>query len=240
MKLAMNELVSLCRAALEGSAWAQGDYEDAADAAVWLQAIGFDGLDALDGLLGTEAREQYTVEGAVSVADTARRVPGIAGCMLAFELAWAMATKEGMGVVRVSAALAPRLAFHGLKTMSGRSRRFDLAWRDTRGRHFAWTDGRDVCPTYLGCDANSATAIGDIVVCCRTDGAIASPIEVASGLTGALDPMELEARHYEAIWRGVDVQAAQLVTLAVWKSRVLVAATEASRAHGAGGSDDGF
>ncbi|WP_321795938.1 DUF3726 domain-containing protein [Caballeronia sp. J97] len=240
MKMAMNELMSLCRAALEGSGWAQGDYEDAADAAVWLQAIGFDGLDALNGLLGTQAREHYTVEGVVSGAAAPRHAPGLAGCQLAFELAWAMATKEGMGMVRVSNALAPRLALHGLKTMSGRARRLDLAWRDARGRHYARADGRAIYPAYLGYDASSAAAIGDIIVCCRTDDAITSPVEITSGLAGALDPAELEARHHEAIWRGVDAQPAQLATLADWKSRVLVAATEASRAHGAGGSDDGF
>jgi hypothetical protein len=241
MKTAMNELTSLCRAALEGSGWTQGDYEDAADAAVWLQAIGFDGLDALDGMLGAQTREKYTVEGAACGEHPARLAPGLAGCVLAFELAWARATKDGIGVVRVERALAPRLALHGLKTMSGRSRGFDLSWRDAQGRHFARTDGRGPYPVYLGCcDARSDASDGDIVVCCRMDDAIASAVDVASGLSGELDPAELEARHHEAIWNGVDVEAAQLARLADWKCRVLVAESEASRAHGAGGSDDGF
>ena len=75
MKTAMNELTSLCRAALEGSGWAQGDYEDAADAAVWLQAVGFGGLEALDGMLGAQAHEQYTVKGAACGEHPARQAP---------------------------------------------------------------------------------------------------------------------------------------------------------------------
>ncbi len=240
MKTAMNELTSLCRAALEGSGWAQGDYEDAADAAVWLQAVGFGGLEALDGMLGAQAREQYTVKGAACGEHPARQAPGLAGCVLAFELAWARATKEGIGVVRVSGALAPRLALHGLKTMSGRSRRFDLSWRDAAGCHFAWTDGRGLYPTYLGCNARSGAVTGEIVVCCRTSEAIPSPIDVEPGLSHEVDPEELEARHHGAIWNGVDVEPAQLARLVDWKRRVLVAESEASRTHGAGGSDDGF
>jgi hypothetical protein len=115
--MAMNELVSLCRAALEGSGWAQGDYEDAADAAVWLEAVGFDGLKALEGVLGTEPGERFSVEGS---AQGEKRCTGLVACVLAFELAWAEATRHGIGVVRVSHALAPRLALYGLKTMSPR------------------------------------------------------------------------------------------------------------------------
>ncbi|MFB9124781.1 DUF3726 domain-containing protein [Paraburkholderia dipogonis] len=61
MKMALNELNALCRSELEGSGWAQGDYEDAAQAAVWLQAIGFDGMEAIGALLGATRQEAYTL-----------------------------------------------------------------------------------------------------------------------------------------------------------------------------------
>jgi hypothetical protein len=240
MKMAMNELVSLCRAALEGSGWAQGDYEDAADAAVWLQALGFDGLGALDGLLGAEPSERVLIEGAADGAMRVQRCAGLAGCMLAFELAWAEATREGMGVVRVSHALAPRLALYGLKTMSARGRHFDLAWSDAGGRHYASAAGQAAWPIYLGCDMRATGEARELIVCCRANVSPRSPIEVAPVLAGAADSAELEARYYESIWRGLDVDASQTTRLAAWKGRVLVAATEASREHGAGGADDGF
>lgn len=243
MKMAMNELVSLSRAALEGSGWAQGDYEDAADAAVWLQALGFDGLRALDGLLGAEPGERVSIEGAAPGAMRDQRCAGLADCALAFELAWAEATRDGIGVVRVSRALAPRLALYGLKTMSARGRHFDLAWRDASGRHYASASGQAAWPDYLGCDPGAARAAGEpceLIVCCRANAALRAPIEAAPALVGAADAAELEARYYESIWRGLDVDASQTSRLAEWKERVLVAATEASREHGAGGTDDGF
>lgn len=243
MKMAMNELVSLGRAALEGSGWAQGDYEDAADAAVWLQALGFDGLGALDGLLGAQAGERVSIEGAAPGAARGQRCAGLAGCMLAFELAWAEATQHGTGVVRVAPALAPRLALYGLKTMSARGRPFDLAWNDADGRHYASTTGQTEWPAYLGCDASVMRGNGsadELIVCCRANAALRSPVEAAPALAGAADPAELEARYYEAIWRGLDVDASHTARLAEWKGRVLVAATQASREHGAGGADDGF
>ncbi len=240
MKMAMNELVSLCRAALEGSGWAQGDYEDAADAAVWLQALGLNGLAALDGLLGAEPGERVVVEGAAPGAMRVQHCAGLAGCALAFELAWAEATRDGMGVVRVAQALAPRLALYGLKMMSARGRHFDLAWSDASGRHYASATGQTAWPAYLGCDTRATGDADELIVCCRVNAALRAPIEVAPALEGAADPAELEARYYEAIWRGVDVDAAQTARLAEWKGRVLVAASEASREHGAGGADDGF
>jgi hypothetical protein len=59
-------------------------------------------------------------------------------------------------------------------------------------------------------------------------------------LAGAVDATELEARYDEAVWRGLEVSALQTTVLAGWKSNVLVAATQMSREHGAGGADDGF
>ncbi|MFC4705560.1 DUF3726 domain-containing protein [Paraburkholderia caffeinitolerans] len=239
----MNELVSLCRAALEGSGWTQGDYEDAADAAVWLQALGLDGLGALDGMLGAEPGERVVVEGAAAGASRVQRCTGLAGCALAFELAWAEATRDGIGIVRVSHALAPRLALYGLKTMSACGRYFDLAWSDAEGRHYASTTGQTAWPAYLGCDSGAAQAAGDaheLIVRCHANAALHVPIEIAPTLEGAADPSELEARYYETIWRGLDVEASQTARLAEWKGRVLVAATQSSREHGAGGADDGF
>ncbi|NLP63557.1 DUF3726 domain-containing protein [Paraburkholderia sacchari] len=243
MKMAMNELVSLCRAALEGSGWEQGDYEDAADAAGWLQALGLDGLSALDGLLGAGHGERVVVEGAAPGENRVQRCMGLAGCALAFELAWAEATRDGIGIVRVSHTLAPRLALYGLKTMSARGRHFDLAWSDAEGRHYASTTGQAAWPAYLGCDSGAAQAAEDaqeLIVCCRANAELHSPIEIAPTLESAADPSELEARYYEAIWRGLDVEASQTARLAEWKERVLVAATQSSRDHGAGGADDGF
>jgi hypothetical protein len=237
MKMAMNELVSLCRAALEGSGWVQGDYEDAADAAVWLEAVGFDGLKALEGMLGTEPGERFSVEGS---AQGEKRCTGLVACVLAFELAWAEATRHGIGVVRVSHALAPRLALYGLKTMSTRGRHFDAAWTDSDGRHFANTSGRAAYPTYLGCDPTASGTAGELIVSCRANAAPPPPIEAVPALAGAVDATELEARYDEAVWRGLEVSALQTTVLAGWKSNVLVAATQMSREHGAGGADDGF
>jgi hypothetical protein len=240
MKMAMNELVSLSRAALEGSGWAQGDYEDAADAAVWLQAVGFDGIDALTGLLGTTPVERYAVHGRDGIATAAERAPGLVGCVAAFELAWARASQDGIGVVRVTHAMAPRLALYGLRTMSARARRFDVMWRDAEGRHFASTSGSDPFPTYLGCDGRDASDGADIVVCCRTDETAPLPFDIPSDLRDGVVSAEFEARHDETLWRGLEADDTQIARLGQWKTRVLVEATAASRAHGAGGQDDGF
>lgn len=246
MKMAINELNSLCRSALEGSGWAQGDYEDAADAVVWLQAMGFDGMDAIDGLLRVAHREDYTIEPALSEGrgargETATSSAGLAGCLLSFELAWARATQAGAGTVRVSNALSPRLALYGLKVMSTRGRRFDLAWTDEVGRHFATTSGHEEYPDYLGFSAHVGAIAREIVICCMADERT-SETQPASGqpLTGAVDRAELDARYRDALWRGIDVDASHIDRLIEWKGKVLVPDTRASREHGAGGADDGF
>lgn len=246
MKMAINELNSLCRSALEGSGWAQGDYEDAADAAVWLQAMGFDGMDAIGGLLGVARHEDYSVDPALpggrgANAQRASSSSGLAGCLLSFELAWARATQTGAATVRISNALAPRLAVYGLKAMCTRGRRFDLSWTDQAGLHFATTSGHDEYPSYLGFSTQAGTAVREIVVCCMAHGD-ACETQPATGqhLAGAIDSVELDARYRDALWRGIEVDASQVDRLVAWKSRVLVPATQASREHGAGGADDGF
>ena len=246
MKMAINELNSLCRSALEGSGWEQGDYEDAAEATVWLQAMAFDGMDAIGALLGAARQEAYCVEPAL--ADTRRTgvrqatsCAGLAGCLLAFELAWARATKAGVGTVRVSNALSPRLALYGLKVMCARGRRFDLSWTDAAVRHFATSSGHDEYPDYLGFSAAAVTTAPELTVCCMVDEeASKAPPAGDVLLAGAIDQAELEARYRDALWRGIEVDASHLDRLMAWKDRVLVPATQASREHGAGGADDGF
>lgn len=246
MKMAINELNSLCRSALEGSGWAQGDYEDAADAAVWLQATGFDGMAAISALLGAARQETCVVEPTAPdarPADTTRAetCAGLAGCLLAFELAWARATRAGVGNVRISNALSPRLALYGLKTMSTRGRRFELSWTDAAGQHFATTSGHDECPDYLGINADVAHNASDIVVRCFVDEAASKALpDGGTQLAGAIDPDELDARYRDALWRGIEVDASHVARLIEWKGKVLVPATKASREHGAGGADDGF
>ncbi|MGQ7932112.1 DUF3726 domain-containing protein [Paraburkholderia sp. D1E] len=244
--MAINELSSLCRSALEGSGWAQGDYEDAAEAAVWLQAMAFDGMDAIGALLGAARQETYCIEPALAGArDTgaqrATSCAGFAGCLLAFELAWARATRAGVGTVRVSNALSPRLALYGLKVMCARGRRFDLSWADAAGRHFATASGHDEYPDYLGFSAEATTTAPELTVCCMADEAAskASPARDVP-LAGAIDQAELEARYRDALWRGIEVHTSDLDRLIAWKDKVLVPATQASREHGAGGADDGF
>jgi hypothetical protein len=249
MKMAINELNSLCRSALEGSGWTQGDYEDAADAAVWLQAMGLDGMEAIDRLLGVARQEEYVVEPALRIlstsqgasAERAASCAGLAGCLLAFELAWARATQAGTGTVRISNALSPRLALYGLKMMCMRGRRFDLSWTDNTGRHFAATSGNDDYPLYLGFDARAGKTASEIMVWCRADGAASkgNPAE-DEDVTGAIDAVELDARYRDALWRGIEVDAAHVDRLSAWKSKVLVPESLASREHGAGGADDGF
>lgn len=246
MRMAINELNSLCRSALEGSGWAQGDMEDAADAAVWLQASGLDGMNALDALLGAERQEACSADAQPSDtrhADAATTSPcaGLAGCLLAFELAWARATRSGAATVRVSNALSPRLALFGLKTMCARGRRFDLTWTDGTGRHFASTSGHHDFPDYLGFSAPAAATAQEIMVRCVAEGT-ATALHAATDepLTGAVDREELEARYREGLWRGIDVETSHLERLKAWKEKVLVPATQASREHGAGGADDGF
>ncbi|MHB9834699.1 DUF3726 domain-containing protein [Paraburkholderia terrae] len=240
MKMAMNELAALCRAALEGSGWRQGDYEDAAGAAVWLQAVGFGGVEALNGLLGAAAGERYAVQGGLDGKPEFERAPGLVGCLLAFELAWAQASRDGVGVVRVERALAPRLALHGIRMMSARGRRIDLTWHEAGHQHFATATGHDAFPSYLGCVARGKLDGTNIVVCCRTNDALPPAFDIAKDLRDEVSPTEFEARYYETLWRGVELDETQLARLGEWKSRVLVEATAASRAHGAGGQDDGF
>ncbi|NML97140.1 DUF3726 domain-containing protein [Paraburkholderia sp. RP-4-7] len=246
MKMAINELNSLCRSALEGSGWAQGDYEDAADAAVWLQAMGFGGMDAIGGLLGVARDENYSVEPALPGARGARperatSSAGLAGCLLSFELAWARATQAGAATVRISNALSPRLALYGLKAMSTRGRRFDLSWTDPAGRHFATTSGHSEYPDYLGFSKHTGASAREIVVCCMAHGdAFGAQPAAGQHLAGAIDSTELDGRYRDALWRGIDVDAAQVGRLIEWKNKVLVPATQASREHGAGGADDGF
>ncbi|MFT4435614.1 DUF3726 domain-containing protein [Caballeronia sp. 15715] len=246
MKMAINELNSLCRSALEGSGWEQGDYEDAADAAVWLHAIGLDGMEAIDRLLGVARQEEYVVEPALSArqgasAEHTASCNGLAGCLLAFELAWARATQARTGTVRISNALSPRLALYGLKVMSSRGRRFDLSWRDNAGRHFATTSGHDNYPRYLGFNASASETSSEVTVWCGVDGATFKGITVPEqDVAGAVDAVEFDARYREALWRGIEVDAAHIDRLIAWKSKVLVPESLASRAHGAGGADDGF
>lgn len=254
--MAINELNSLCRSALEGSGWAQGDYEDAAQAAVWLQAMAFDGMDAIGALLGAARQEAYCVEPALvgtqhtgaqhtgvqhTRAQRATSCAGLAGCLLAFELAWARATQAGVGTVRVSNALSPRLALYGLKVLCARGRRFDLSWADAAGRHFATASGRDEYPRYLGVSADAAVTAPELTVCCMADEAASNAAPARDVvLAGAIDPAELEARYRDALWRGIEVDASHLERLIAWKDKVLVPATQASREHGAGGADDGY
>jgi hypothetical protein len=243
MKMAINELNSLCRSALEGNGWAQGDYEDAADAAVWLQAMGIDGMDAIGGLLGVARHEDYSVEPALPGARSERATSsaGLAGCLLSFELAWARATQVGAATVRISNALSPRLALYGLKAMCTRGRRFDLSWTDHAGRHFATTSGQGEYPDYLGFSKHARATMREIVVCCMAHGdALGAQPAAGQDLAGAIDSTELDARYRDALWRGIEVDAAQVSRLVEWKNRVLVPATRASREHGAGGADDGF
>lgn len=246
MKMAINELNSLCRSALEGSGWTQGDCEDAADAAVWLQAMGFDGMEAINGLLGVARQEEYVVELALAGKPGARAqrkasCAGLAGCLLAFELAWARATQAGTGTVRVSNALSPRLALYGLKSMCARGRRFDLSWTDRVGRHFAATSGHEEYPAYLGFNAHARTMSLQIVVRCTSDAAaFDAELAAAQNMAGAIDAAELDARYREALWRGIDVDDTHVDRLIAWKSKVLVPASHMSREQGAGGADDGF
>lgn len=246
MKMAINELNSLCRSALEGSGWTQGDYEDAADAAVWLQAMGFDGMDAIGGLLGVARQEEYIVEPVLqgtrgTRAERTTSCAGLAGCLLSFELAWARATQVGIGTVRVSNALSPRLALYGLKAMCARGRRVDLSWTDRVGRHFATTSGHDEHPDYLGFSAHEGATASEITVCCIADAALSKAQPATDqNVAGAIDSAELDARYRDALWRGIEVPASHVDRLIAWKSKVLVPATQASREHGAGGADDGF
>ncbi|MFM0500172.1 DUF3726 domain-containing protein [Paraburkholderia caffeinilytica] len=241
MKMAINELNSLCRSALEGCGWAQGDYEDAADAAVWLQAMGFDGMDAIGRLLGVARHEDYSVEPALPGAQRTGSSSGLAGCLLSFELAWARATRTGAATVRIPNALSPRLAIYGLKAMGTRGRRFDLSWTDQAGRHFATTSGHDEYPHYLGFSPQVGATEREIVVCCmaQKDACETQPA-TDRHLAGAIDPAELDARYRDALWRGIEVDASQVDRLVAWKNKVLVPATLLSREHGAGGADDGF
>jgi hypothetical protein len=240
MKMAMNELVSLSRAALEGSGWVQGDYEDAADAAVWLQAVGFDGFGALTSLLGATPVELYAVHGRTGITGLAHRAPGLVGCLAVFELAWAQASHDGVGIVRVTHAMAPRLALYGLGMMGARERRFDVTWNDAKGRHFATASGYDAFPMYLGYDERDTSDRTGIVVCCRTDEALPLPYDIATCLRDGVACAEFEARYHDALWRGLEADETQIAYLGQWKTKVLVEATAASREHGAGGQDDGF
>jgi len=125
--------------------------------------------------------------------------------------------------------------------MSTRGRRFDLSWTDPAGRHFATTSGHSEYPDYLGFSKHTGASAREIVVCCMAHGdAFGAQPAAGQHLAGAIDSTELDGRYRDALWRGIDVDAAQVGRLIEWKNKVLVPATQASREHGAGGADDGF
>jgi hypothetical protein len=242
MLVSQNEVYRLTQRALEGSGAPHGTDRDGAYAVAWLEARGLPGLGmlaaALDRMEGAFAplapprREEDT-----AVLDLQGR-PAVAWCgavLDCFELL--TAGPAGVSLLRVQSCRWPLflLPFAARRAESGRGTR--LRWGEGASAVFLSADPAAGCRIVCAGDPDSVMT-GDLpadVVLSGMMTAVRAPARPRS--VQVVDAARLDAALQRSLAEGIAVDDSVWARVGAVASRVLVPASEESRARGAGGGD---
>jgi hypothetical protein len=245
MLVSQNEVYRLTQRALEGSGAPHGIDRDGAFAVAWLEARGLPGLAmlaaALDRMQGAfAALAPPRRDDDAAVLDLQGR-PAIAwgGAVLdCFELM--TASPAGASLLRVRSCRWPLflLPFAARRAESGRGTR--LRWGEGETAVFLSADAAAGCRIVCAGESGdlAAAMTGDLqadVVLSGMMTAVRAPARPRS--VQVVDAARLDAALNRSLAEGIAVDDAVWARIGAVASRVLVPASEESRARGAGGGD---
>lgn len=245
MRVSQNEVYRLAQRALEGSGAPYGTDRDGAFAVAWLEARGLPGLvllaAALDQLEGAFAPlPPPRREGEAAILDLEGR-PAVAWGGSVFDCFELLTGRPaGASLLRVRSCRWPLflLPFAARRAESGRGTR--LRWGEGEGAVFLTADPATGCRIVCAGEGRDLAAVmnGDLpaeVVLSGMMTAVRSPARPRS--VQVVDAIRLDAALDRSLAEGIDVDDALWARVADAASRVLVPASEESRARGAGGGD---
>ncbi|MDX1655076.1 MAG: DUF3726 domain-containing protein [Candidatus Competibacteraceae bacterium] len=239
MRVAHNEFLNLCRKVFEGQGLSLGDYEDCAEAIVWLEMHGLDGVAELQVLLdhpplGEVAPPRFEGETLAVLEGTDwSRVCGA----LAVDLAYTKALHRGMAVVELVGSPAPKLVIRSLLDCARRGVNVLARWRDAAAReHLATVEAGESYPAYRLLEAGKsgfgAVGASPITIVCSQRFSLKAD-DTGPGLI-RLTPHDFAGRYRRALAEGIEVEEALWQRLVNLSRNVLVESTEQSRRRGAG------
>ena len=239
MRVAHNEFLSLCRKVFEGKGLSLGDYEDCAEAIVWLEMHGMDGVAELQTLLDCSPkgesgppRFEDTTLAVLEASDWSRVCGG-----LAVDLAYTKALHQGMAMVELVGSPAPRLVIRSLLDCARRGMNALAHWRDKDLRqHLVTVEAGGAYPAYQLLAASEpgsgmAGASPVTIVCSR---GITLEASTTTPVLMRLAPEDFAERYRRALVEGIEVDEILWQRLVELSRNVLVESTEESRRRGAG------
>lgn len=243
----MNELSSLLKRSFEGLGYQQGEYEDAATAAVWLEARGMKGIDMITtswSRCETGARNQIKLtDSAPAQATLDANDRSVAFCgRVAADLAIAAAADAAVGETHIQRCHDCEAILPSLEHCANQGLHAVAHWVDENSVHIGIAN-----PERSGCDyccvprsPDSLAAPEKLTISCSGDGEriLALVFELAGGDTAYQKGMKIRwtdmQKAYETtIANGMTVNSYAVRMLTEAADLVLVEATEQSR-RGAG------
>jgi hypothetical protein len=242
----LNELTSLLKRVFEALGYRQGDYEDAAHAAVWLETRALNGLELItrdwQRLAQTRgALEMLPSSNDEQVLDARHSSVLTVGRSIA-DLAAASLEQHGRGRIELRQCYSRMAILPSLDACARRGAGAVAYWNDVNHQHVARIDAGCANPEYrrmtMKPDSNTSAATLNLV-CHRQRQEIDAIVAGLSANTAQsapgchILPAEMDARHRAAIQHGLAVSEELVARLSAAAEAVLVAASEQSR-RGAG------
>jgi len=245
MRVSQNEVYRLAQRALEGSGAPHGIDRDGAFAIAWLEARGLPGvamlaaaLDRMEGAFAPLPPPHRVGEAAILDLEGRPAVAWGAGVFDCFELLTSGPAAASLLHVRSCRWPLFLLPFAARRAESGRGTR--LRWGEGETAVFLTADPAAGCRIVCAGEGRdlAAAMTGDLLADVVLSGmmtAVRSPARPRS--VQVVDTARLDAALQRGLAEGIAADDALWARIAAVASRVLVPASEESRARGAGGGD---
>lgn len=242
IKLSLNELTSLLKRSLEGLAYCQSDFEDAANAIAWLESHGLKGLE----IEILPARSAHGAETSATASESGESIAVFANNNVAFcgrmavELACSIAAKDDFAEIEIQHCRERRAILSSLPVCAARGLHAITHWRDNNYLYIASINAFRKTPDirYLPNSLDHTSDLNRLLFACASDAQVINSLsnELLSN-SDCIDRHDssesLKARYEDAITGGIYVDDEVVNTLNGYAENILVEATEQSR-QGAG------
>ncbi len=246
MKVTRTELTDTCKRVFEGKGFPLGDYEDCAQAIVWLEMHGVSALSEIQqhtsnwDLPKSQAATILFEDDSLAVID-AYQNGGLLYGNLALDLAYLKALQSGFAVVKLQQAYHQQLIIPNLVTCARRGMNVVAYWRDGSREHLATIQAQQEYPHY--CAYELAEPSGDspetqtLSILCTANFTLRQQYIATLPVKApalCMTPDNFTARYQHHNEAGIDIDEAVWAQLVALSKHVMVEATELSRTRGAG------
>jgi len=244
MNMSLNELTAAFKRAFEGLGFELGDYEDAAQMVVWLEAHGLGGLQEVQRGLpyliqkACPAPHLSYEDDSLAVIDARNNSVLTCGGQ-AIDLAYAKARQSGLGIVQLRNSHNRKMIIERLVNCGRRGIACFAYWRNGSGpvtEHVVSVASGEDCPHY------SHYSVGDrqfgdkqtlYIVCSDNFGLLKARVNrelcQPSAEGGIMTPEQARTAYAESLEQGIAVNSELLATLDGLIKNILVESTEQSR-----------